>query len=146
MYNTSQIETHITLCNMDITIRQESVGTPSTKWGAMRYCHPVTIIVPDKWRQTFDYYRSERDYAERKDMLSETGLMDALECIISDSIAGTYDCKEFFAEFGYEDPCEGIKAWQACVKMFEMLNVMGISEDMLYDMINELEDITSRSD
>jgi hypothetical protein len=74
-------------------------------------------------------------------MLSETGLMDALECIISDSIAGTYDCKEFFAEFGYEDSCEGIKTWQACVKTFEMLNGMGISEDTLYKMSNELSEM-----
>lgn len=106
--NTTLIETHLTLCDTDMTITQESVGTPATKWGAMRYCHPVTIIVSDECPTTFDYYGSGHDYAKHKDILSKTDLMDALECIVSDAIAGTHDCAEFFNGFGYEDPaCPG---------------------------------------
>ena len=101
----------------------------------------ITIIMPNRWRQTFDYYGSKRDYAEHKDILSETDLMNALECIISDAIAGTHDCAEFFNEFGYEDPREGLKAWQGCKKTLCMLNELGISDDMLYDMISELSEI-----
>lgn len=141
MSNTPTIETRITLCGTDITIRQAFVGTPSTKWGTMRYYHPVTIIVSDTLPQTFDYYGSGSDYAKHKDMLSETNLMDALGCIVSDAIAGTYDCAEFFNEFGYEDPCEGLKAWQGCKKTLYMLNELGIAEDMLYDMSNELSEM-----
>ena len=138
---TPTIETCITLCDTDITIRQPFVGLPTTRWGAMRYCHPIAVIVSDVSDQLFEYYGNTKDYAEHKDILSETDLMDALECIISDAIAGTYDCTEFFNEFGYEDPCEGLKAWQGCKKTLYKINELGISEDMLYDMSNELPDM-----
>lgn len=145
MSNTPPIETNVTLCSTDITLRQVSPGTPVYMWGSMRFRHTVTIEA-NGVLTTFPYHTSTLNYVQHKDRLTETELFDVLECVISDAIAGTHDCKEFFAEFGYEDPCEGIKAWRACIKTFEMLNGMGIDEDMLCKMSNELADITSRSD
>lgn len=144
MSNTTPPEISTTLCNTDITIRQECAAHPSTTWGKMRYHHTIGIIIAGECPATFDYYTSVNDFQAHKDTLSETDLLTALECILGDAIAGTYDCKEFFAEFGYEDPCEGIKAWQGCVKTFEMLRSVGISEDVLYDMSNEIEDMPPR--
>lgn len=138
---TPTTETRITLCNTDITIRQPSKGTPTMKWGTTRYCHPIMVIVSNEPPATFKYYGSASDYSEHKDILSETDLIFALECIISDAISGTYDCAEFFNEFRYEDPCEGFKAWQGCIKSLYMLNETGISEEMLYDMDNELSEM-----
>jgi len=128
MNNTTPIETSIRIADADITI-----------WGAMRYCHLVTIIVDDACSETFDYHGSEADYIAHKDVLSEPDLIDALECITRDAISGTYDCAEFFSNFGCEDPCEGLKAWRGCVRTCDRLVNMGIAEDMFYDVLNELD-------
>jgi UDP-N-acetylmuramoylalanine-D-glutamate ligase len=132
-------ETKINLCGIEITLRQVTAGLPAMIWDAMRYRHNVTIEINDISKH-FDYHGSVNDYNEGKDRLSKEELKDVLECVISDAIAGVYDCKEFFAEFGYDDPCEGLKAYKACLKTLSEFNDMGISEDMLYEMSNELNE------
>ena len=132
-------ETTINLHDTEITIRQASAGKPSMAWGAMRYRHNVTIKINNVSKRV-SYHGSVNDYEAGKDRLTEDDLKYVLECVISDAIAGTHDCKEFFAEFGYEDPCEGLKTYKACLKTLSMFNDMGISEDMLYDISNKLNE------
>jgi len=134
------LNTNIGFADIDITICHTSPGTTVMTWGAMRYRHPITIIVADRRSETFDYHGSEAGYIAHKDMLSELDIIDALECILNDAIAGTYNCAEFFNEFGYEDPCKGLKAWKECVRTSERLVNMGIAENMFYDMLNELNE------
>jgi hypothetical protein len=132
-------ETKINPCGIEITLRQVTAGLPAMIWGAMRYRHNVTVEINNVSR-CFDYHGSVNDYNEGKDRLSKEELKNVLECVISDGIAGGYECKEFFAEFGYDDPCEGIKAYKACLKTLSEFNDMGIVEDMLYKMSNELNE------
>jgi len=133
-------EPHVTsiyLCGTQITIREMSPGVPVDRWGAMRYKHTVTIEANNVIR-SFVYHGSINDCAAGKDRLSDDDLKNCLKCVISDGISGYYDCKEFFAEFGYDDPCEGIKAYRACKRTAEKLYSMGWSEDILYDIHNQL--------
>ena len=132
-------ETKINLCGIEITLRQVTAGLPVMVWDAMRYRHNVTIKINNVSKH-FDYHGCVNDYEAGEDRLSKEELKDVLECVISDAIAGVYDCKEFFAEFGYDDPCEGLKAYKACLKTLSEFNDMGISEDMLYEMSNELNE------
>lgn len=136
-------ETTINLCGTEFIIRQPSAGKTATKWGAKRYQHIVTIKANDTSKR-FSFYGSEADYENNKNRLTEEDLLYVLESAVADAIAGTYECKDFFAEFGYsDDPCEGIKAYKGCKDTLRRLDDMGITEDELYDIeteLNEMED------
>lgn len=132
-------ETTLTLCDTEIIIRQDTAGMPVMVWDAMRYRHSVTVEINNVSEQ-FDYHGSVTDYEAGKDRLPEKELKNVLECVISDAIGGTYDCKEFFSIYGGDDPCEGLKTYKACIKTLSMLKDMGITEDMLYYMSNELNE------
>jgi len=133
-------ETRTVLCGTEFIIRQTSDGTPIMKWGDMRYKHIVTIKANDTSKR-FSFYGSVVDYQKNKCRLTEDDLINVLECILSDGIAGTMECKNFFDEFGYEDPCEGIKAYKACKDTLRRLGDMELTEDALYNMVNALHDM-----
>ena len=132
--------TSLYLCGTRITLREMSPGVPVDRWGAMRYKHTVTIEA-NGVTQEFDYYGSINDYEAGKDRLSDDDLKNVLKCVLDDGMSGFLGCKEFFAEFGYDDPCEGMKAYRACVRTAEKLYSMGWSEDMLYDIHNHLLEV-----
>ena len=133
-------ERRITLCGTEFIIRQPSAGTTTEKWDAKRYKHTVTIKANGTSKR-FSFYGSVAEYEKGQDRISEDDLIYVLDCIISDAIYGSYSCEEFFDELGYENSCEGIKAYRGCKDTFRRLDDMGIVEEDLYNMSNELREM-----
>lgn len=133
------IEQNIILCGTSFIIRQPSAGKTITKWGADRFKHTITIKA-NGISKRFSFYGSENDWKNNNHRLTAEDLVDALSCIIDDAIAGTLDCEEFFAEYGYENPCEGLKAYKGCENTFRKLDDLGIVIEDLYAMSNELRE------
>ena len=132
-------ETNIRLADTDIQMRANA-GESVTKWKDTRYRYDIEIMI-DGAVSTFNYYGSAFDYLKGKDALSRGDLIDALENIVSDAILGTYNCEEFFDEIGYDDPCEGIKAYKGCVKTLKTLNDMGVCDNTLYEISDALQEM-----
>ena len=138
--NRTATERRITLSGTEFIIRQPSTGKTATKWGATRYQHTITIKANDVSKR-FSFYGSVDGYEKGKDQLSKSDLVYVLDCVISDAIAGAYTCKDFFAEFRYEDPCVCIEAYRGCKDAFRTLDDMGICEEDLYEIENELREM-----
>lgn len=102
----------------------------------------VTVKNTDtKTRVSFDFYGSQNDYQNGVLELGQSDLKHALYSFISDSQAGTMEFEEFCNEFGYnEDSRRAEKIHKACIKSFEKLEKLDISESEMYDYLNELND------
>jgi hypothetical protein len=133
-------ETILNLCDIDIAIRQASKGREVYLWNAYRYRHTITIKA-NGISKRFSFHGSIHDYQNCKDRLNKEDLIYVLECVISDGITGLMDCKEFFVEFGYDDPCEGLKTLKACQSTLQRLEQMGLNEDMLYELSEDIREI-----
>ena len=133
-------EIRITLCGTEFIIRQPTAGKTAEKWGARRYQHTVTIKANDTSKR-FSFYGSINDYENNKNKLSGEDLLYVLGAILDDGIYGSYTCEEFFAECGYENPCEGLKAYRGCKDTFRRLDDMGIVIEDLYEMSNEIHEL-----
>ena len=116
-----------------------------------------------RFQQPFQFYGSVVDYQNDKQTLSDSELLYAYRCIISDAYCieevGN-DKNEFLTMFGYLDPeyvnipnrdleCtlsdeameqyeNGITAWYGCKLTNKRLNK---SDDVLCDILNELDEL-----
>jgi hypothetical protein len=89
----------------------------------------------------FDYYGSSHDAGNQKTVLTDGDLLDALECIISDALSGVYTFDEFCSEFGYdEDSRRAEKIHKACIDTYARVSALGISEDEMYVIINDINE------
>lgn len=102
----------------------------------------VTVKNTDsKTRISFDFYGSYADWQNGVIELCQSDLKHALYSFISDSEAGTKEFEEFCSELGYDtDSRKAEKIHKACIKSFEKLEKLGISESEMYDYLNELND------
>ncbi len=111
-----------------------NIGTPKKQWGKTRYKHIVTVRRKEYPPQKFDFFSSEIDYVGDKNRLDDVGLKGALECFVSDAIAGELDIDEFHSEFGYEKVSESLKVHKGCVKAKAQFEALGIDLDELYEL------------
>ena len=115
-------------------------------------------------RKPFLYHGSVVDYQADKQDLSDSDLLYAYKCIISDAysiVETSNDKSEFLTYYGYiDEPMiaqydkryaqevltdtefkqyqEGIKAWNGCKEAYNRLNK---SDDELVDILNELQEL-----
>jgi hypothetical protein len=105
-----------------------------------RYHYKITVK-RDSSRRMFDYYSSINDYQNGKKELEENDLKFALECILSDAIAGLDTFSNFCSEFGYDENSRNAeKVWKACKRSSAKLLSLGLLESQLYDYINEIRE------
>jgi hypothetical protein len=89
----------------------------------------------------FDFYGSHHDYENNKSELSVEDLKHAFYSFISDSLSGLQDYEDFCKEFGYdEDSRKAFAIHEACIESFEKTEELGITEEELYELANELND------
>lgn len=94
-------------------------GNRAANWDASNYNHYRIYVsnVISGARTSFEFWAS-RGVPRLADSRAVLG---ALECFISDAIAGGMSREEFCSEFGYEDGREGARVWRACVRSAEKL-------------------------
>lgn len=131
----------LTLANQKISIKAEFAGY-NEMWGDYRPTHRLHISVNDQTPFETVYYGSLVDN-KRKEWDREEYLT-ALECVLKDATAyiDYPDFDDFAFQIGYEDNLyEGRKAYRGCRKIKEKLNAQGVDDDMMYDMLNEIEEM-----
>lgn len=91
--------------------------------------------------ESFDFYGSASDAGKHKTVMSEDELLNALECIISDALSGIYSFEEFCAELGYdEDSRRAEKIHKACIDTYNRVSALGISDDEMYSIVNDINE------
>lgn len=104
--------------------------------------HVVTVTNTETKKTTrFDFWCS----IMRPEFESEYDVLNAFYCFVSDALSGLYSFDEFCGEFGYDsDSRKAEKIYRACKKAYEKFaRVSGLSDDEMYDFINELAEIAA---
>lgn len=85
----------------------------------------------------FEYWESINEVYIK----TETGLLQAFSCFLSDASCALYDFEEFCCELGYEpESRRSALAYRKCKEALEKVEKLGIDEASLYDLMNELND------
>lgn len=123
------------------------VKFPNTDPGDMTRHNKFKVIVckvknsDRKVCKTFDYYGSQADWEKGIDKMSEEDLKYAFKNIVDDAIYGMMSFDEFVGELGYDsDSRRAEKIWKETRKSYDKLSDMSVSEDDLYDIVNELSE------
>lgn len=127
-------------------ISSKFVGEKPAPWsddiGRKNYNHnKVTVKNIDNGKSTtFDFWCS----LLRPELETESDLLDAFYCFVSDALLGWQSFVEFCNEMGYDsDSRKAEKIWKACEKNYNKFsNLTGYSLDMMYDFVNKLADIS----
>lgn len=85
----------------------------------------------------FEYWESINEVYIK----TETGLLQAFSCFLSEASCALYDFEEFCSELGYKpESRRSACAYRKCKELLEKAKKLGIDEDGIYDLINELND------
>jgi hypothetical protein len=97
-----------------VVISARLIGETTEMLNGLHYAYSVTVKHNGE-KCSFKYHTSIHDFAQGKDEMSESDLINALDCFISDSLAGEQSFYEFCREFGYdEDSRKAEKIHKAC--------------------------------
>lgn len=122
-------------------ISAEFDGKKVASWDANNDRHnKVTVKNLDNGKRTsFDFWGSVKNPRVE----SEYDLLNAFYCFVSDALAGVDSFENFCSEFGYDtDSRNAEKIWRACKRSTnKIFNLTGYSVDMLYDLVNDLQEV-----
>lgn len=127
-------------------ISSKFVGEKAAPWsdeiGRKNYNHnKVTVKNTDNGKSiSFDFWCG----LLRPELETESDLLDAFYCFVSDALLGWQSFVDFCNEMGYDsDSRKAEKIWKACEKNYNKFsNLTGYSLDMMYDFVNKLADIS----
>lgn len=91
-------------------------------------------------RISFDFYDSNKNYTDGIIVISDSDLLHAFYCFVSDAVAGESTQEDFINEFGY-DYFNGRKIHRLCQKSLEKFEKIYSGD--IYDFLNELQDDTN---
>lgn len=132
----------LTLANQKISIKAEFAGY-NKMWGDYRPTHRLSISIDNQTPFSTLFYDAVIEDCRVKEWNRED-FLTALECVLKDATAyiDYPDFDDFAFQIGYEDNLyEGRKAYRGCRKIKEKLNAQGVDDDMMYDMLNEIEEM-----
>lgn len=122
-------------------ISAEFDGKKVASWDANNDRHnKVTVKNLDNGKRTsFDFWGS----VVNPRVESEYDLLNAFYCFVSDALAGVDSFENFCSDFGYDiDSRNAEKIWRACKRSTnKIFNLTGYSVDMLYDLVNDLQEV-----
>lgn len=116
-------------------------GKKVASWDANNDRHnKVTVKNLNNGKRTsFDFWGSVKNPRVE----SEYDLLNAFYCFVSDALAGVDSFENFCSEFGYDtDSRNAEKIWRACKRSTnKIFNLTGYSLDMLYDLVDDLQEV-----
>jgi hypothetical protein len=120
-----------------------------------RYCVSVWKIIPDGRinKVSFDFWTSAADWDAGIFEMSETSLLHAFYCLISDGLSAKQatDFNAWCREFGYEfdenypnvarqQKAKANRAFRSCLVQWMRCERLGLDESSACDLINELNE------
>ena len=127
----------------EFTISAEFDGKKVSPWDKNNFNHYVVKVKNnDNGKKTsFDFWTGDR--FGKNYFNSDYELLDAFYLFCSDGLAAVDGFENFCSEFGYDtDSRRAEKIFKACKRSKEKLfRVTGYSVDMMYDFINELQEV-----
>lgn len=125
----------------EFKISAEFDGKKVASWDANNDRHnKVTVKNLNNGKRTsFDFWGSVKNPRVE----SEYDLLNAFYCFVSEALAGVDSFESFCSEFGYDtDSRNAEKIWRACKRSTnKIFNLTGYSVDMLYDLVNDLQEV-----
>ena len=129
----------ITVCGKDIIVQQRGKGKLVKLWGTLRYRHNIMVSVGGKVA-TFAFHGSENDRHNNVNVLPEEDLKWALSSFIDDALCGLLTYKDFKAECCVDEDTGAKKMYNDCKRLLGKIQALGIDEDLMYNMANELSE------
>lgn len=132
--------------NIDITVTSTFVewvkGFPFDEKDINYHGHFKIHLSTESGSDSFDFYGSANDAVKQKFIMNNEDLKYVLKCIIDDGLAGFYSFEEFCNEFGYdEDSRRAEKIYKACEDTCNQLSVIGIGEEEMCVIVNDLNEV-----
>jgi hypothetical protein len=123
----------------NLQIVSEFKGDKPANWGVPRQNYNNHLIkvrnVDTGKRIQFEFWAS----IARPEITTESELLDAFGCLVSDSLAGKQDFEEFCSDFGYDtDSRKAERIHKGCVKATDKVERL-IGDIDIYDFANELQ-------
>jgi len=101
----------------------------------------VSVKNKDGVTRRFKYYDSQANFEKGKTDLTEEDLKYCFRCFIEDGLDSTQTFEDFCDGFGYStDSIRALKIYKSCQKTLKKLFDLGITENELTDIINELSE------
>jgi len=88
----------------------------------------------------FYFYGSYAEFEKGKTELTKEDLVIAFKCFLEDCLAvlDYPDVDDFANAFGYDKPSIVLKVYKACERALRKAKKLGLEEDEIYDLINEI--------
>ncbi len=116
-------------------------GFPFDKKDTAYHNHFRITLTTESGSIIQDFYGSAHDRENNKTTMNDDDLKDALRCIVDDALYGLMAFEEFCAELGYdEDSRSAERTHKACIKTAEELQSIGIAENDMYTIVNDLSE------
>lgn len=125
------INTSIGDFKVSATLEAQGVPFPNSK-DKMLHNEFIVNVWLGGHKTSFVFFDSNKNYTDNVIKLSD--LKDALLCFVGDSQLGSLGFKEFCDELGYDT----YGVYKACAHAYAKLSGLGISDDQMYELLNEL--------
>ena len=116
-------------------------GEKAAPWAENNYNHHIVIVDNTETGATtrFDFWAS----LARPELDTESDVLNAFYCFVSDAVAGSGDFETFCDEYGYNnDSIKALKTFRACERSNRKFSrVSGFSLDEMYSFLDELCEI-----
>lgn len=127
----------------EFTISADFKGEKASPWDKNNFNHYVVKVKnnDNNKKTSFDFWVGDR--LGKNYFNSDYELLNAFYCFVSDGLSAVDGFENFCSEFGYDtDSRRAEKIFKACKRSEEKLfRVTGYSVDMMYDFINELQEV-----
>jgi hypothetical protein len=133
----------IKILNKEFEIKAKNLGEDKPFWdnSYLHYKFRITVKnLENNKKISFLFWDSTNNYLEGKKELEEEDLILCFKCLLEDAISflDNPNIDEFSKEFGFEKVSEALRAFKGCKKQFEKCLKLGLTENEVYDLINEI--------
>jgi len=122
-------------------VKAEFHGDKAASWNGNNYNYYKVIVKNSETGATtsFDFWAS----LARPELDTESDVLNAFYCFVSDAVAGSGDFETFCDEYGYNnDSIKALKTFRACKRSNRKFSrVSGFSLDEMYSFLDELCEI-----
>ena len=128
--------------NKEFEVKAKFVGPDVPKWDNLMH-NKFKIYVKNLHNNksiSFDFWDNYNNYIQGKTELSKEDLIFCFKVLLDEALmyADYRDIDDFYNEFGGEKISQVLQAYKGCKKQFQNCLRLGLTEDEIRNMFNEI--------